>query len=297
MGWLNHLWRDVVIFPVVGLVSLILAGKAGWLRRSALRMAPVRRVGLTAHDLVMGLIIMCFGMVLTPVIFKRLGWLSQPAGLHTDAQVVPGQDLPGVLPSQFMQQALVFQLVVHLPVCLYVVWRSTMGPGGIQALGIWPTRPIRDFLVGLIGLVFAVPIALGLGVAVTTLGEKLIGQPTPQIGHEMLSVLQQSTLWWVTTGLLLSALIVAPLLEEIAFRGLMQTAMLSIVGQSHRWLVVLFVSVMFTLVHVGLPWQVLPSLFALGVILGWLYEYTGSLWPSILVHVGFNTVNVVLALW
>jgi len=47
--------------------------------------------------------------------------------------------------------------------------------------------------------------------------------------------------------------------------------------------------------HTGQAWQVLPSLFVLAVVLGWLYERTGSLLPSVLVHMGFNAINIALA--
>ena len=38
------------------------------------------------------------------------------------------------------------------------------------------------------------------------------------------------------------------------------------------------------------------GLLVLGLVLGWMYERTGSLWPGIVLHTGFNALNIVLAL-
>ena len=59
-------------------------------------------------------------------------------------------------------------------------------------------------------------------------------------------------------------------------------------------------SLVFAMIHAnfktGENWQVLPGLFVLALILGWLYERSGSLWPGIVVHIGFNALNVIMAL-
>ena len=64
----------------------------------------------------------------------------------------------------------------------------------------------------------------------------------------------------------------------------------------NRWLVVLSAAALFALIHLGpqVAWQGLPVLFVLGIFLGWLYERTGSLWPGIVLHAGFNAINFVL---
>jgi membrane protease YdiL (CAAX protease family) len=40
----------------------------------------------------------------------------------------------------------------------------------------------------------------------------------------------------------------------------------------------------------------LPGLLVLGVVLGWLYERSGSLLPCVLVHAGFNALNIAMVL-
>ena len=93
-------------------------------------------------------------------------------------------------------------------------------------------------------------------------------------------------------ALLISAVIVAPILEELIYRGLVQTALLELDANKHRWCVVLIASSWFTLIHQGaVTWQAMPALFVLSIFLGWLYERTKSLGPSIVLHMGFNAFN------
>jgi membrane protease YdiL (CAAX protease family)/uncharacterized RDD family membrane protein YckC len=78
----------------------------------------------------------------------------------------------------------------------------------------------------------------------------------------------------------------APLSEEIFFRGFMYG------GLRRRlpwWAAALIAGLVFGLLHYTGPDSVgvVPQLAALGFILAWLYERTGSLWPPILMH-GFN---------
>jgi hypothetical protein len=115
------------------------------------------------------------------------------------------------------------------------------------------------------------------------------------VGHVLLTALLAAQQTWVILLLLVSAAVVAPLLEEVIYRGLIQTALSSVNPSRNRWLVVIVAAMLFALFHAGVPWQVRLSLFVLGLILGWLYERYGSLLPCVIVHAGFNAVNTALA--
>ncbi len=78
--------------------------------------------------------------------------------------------------------------------------------------------------------------------------------------------------------------VVAPVTEELLFRGLILNALLRRYGP---WIAVLFSSLLFALLHMN-PWQI-PVALASGVLLGWLYLRTRSLWPCILGHAIMNT--------
>ena len=83
---------------------------------------------------------------------------------------------------------------------------------------------------------------------------------------------------------------IAPLCEEIVFRGLMMT---SLEGSMKKIFAVLITGVLFSLVH-------LPSViafgytFLLGLVLGFVYIKTKSLIPCILMHMAFNASNYLL---
>lgn len=88
---------------------------------------------------------------------------------------------------------------------------------------------------------------------------------------------------------ILGAVLLAPLVEEIVFRGFFQ-------GQLERGYrdptkAILFSSLLFTILHFN-PWWSL-QIYLLGMVLGYLAWRTGSIWPSFVIH----ALNNCLALW
>jgi membrane protease YdiL (CAAX protease family) len=79
--------------------------------------------------------------------------------------------------------------------------------------------------------------------------------------------------------------IVAPFLEEMLFRGIILRSFLQ---QYSRIQAILWSAVIFALAHLN-PYQFFTALI-LGLALGWLYERTRSLWPSICLHGAFNAL-------
>jgi membrane protease YdiL (CAAX protease family)/uncharacterized RDD family membrane protein YckC len=95
----------------------------------------------------------------------------------------------------------------------------------------------------------------------------------------------------VIAGFLIIA--AAPLSEEIFFRGFM------FAGLRRRlslWPAAAVAAIIFGALHYTGPDSigVVPQLAVFGLLLAWLYEYTGSLWPPILVHVINNTIAFVV---
>jgi len=88
-----------------------------------------------------------------------------------------------------------------------------------------------------------------------------------------------------------SAVIVAPLTEELLFRGLILRGLTRRYGFLPAALVS---SALFALSHLNLV-QGLPA-FAVGFYLAWLYRTTGTLWWPILGHGLFNGLSLLLAL-
>lgn len=78
---------------------------------------------------------------------------------------------------------------------------------------------------------------------------------------------------------LITSVIMAPILEEILFRGIIQQ---SLTEQFGGWKSVLAASAVFAIVHL-IPQQIINAFFV-GIILGYIYIKTKSLIPVILIH-------------
>ncbi|GEM_PF-5938829 len=86
--------------------------------------------------------------------------------------------------------------------------------------------------------------------------------------------------------LLATVSVVAPLMEEIAFRGILQPLLEKAWGKG---LAILLSAGLFSLYHMSVE-QYLAA-FLLGIALGWLRSAAGSLWPCILGHALHNAVT------
>lgn len=84
-----------------------------------------------------------------------------------------------------------------------------------------------------------------------------------------------------------AAAFVAPVCEEIVFRGYLYPAAKRFAGP---WLAALCTALMFSAAH-GSMAALLP-LFVFGLVLVALYEYTGSIWAPVAVHFVFNAATV-----
>ena len=94
-------------------------------------------------------------------------------------------------------------------------------------------------------------------------------------------------------AVILMAVIVAPVAEEIIFRGYFYGVIRRFGG---RIPAILTSSLLFASIHVHLP--SVPGLCILAMILCFLYERTGSLWAPITLHAAFNASTIVfLILW
>jgi len=90
--------------------------------------------------------------------------------------------------------------------------------------------------------------------------------------------------------LLVGGAIVAPFVEELFFRGFVFP------GLRNRWnwkIAAAISAGLFALAHV-LPTSILP-IFILGFIFAFLYQISGSIWPSIIMHMLTNTVALTTA--
>lgn len=174
-----------------------------------------------------------------------------------------------------------------LGVCILLV-RLLRPSGGF-------TFRLKDLPLGLLCLLAVYPL-LDLTSRVATLVETWrTGSAPSALAHETLQQLSRGPLdgWaWLTIGL---AVIAAPVVEEVTYRGCLQGGLLRLTGRP--WPSILIAALIFAATHaaVASP-HALPALFVLGVGLGVAVERTGSLGVSIVAHGLFNALNIALML-
>ncbi len=82
--------------------------------------------------------------------------------------------------------------------------------------------------------------------------------------------------------------VVAPIAEEVFFRGVLYGGLRARIGSAPALLVS---AVVFTALHLSL--ELFVPIFVLGIFLAYLYQKTGSLYPGILLHSANNVVAVI----
>ena len=157
-----------------------------------------------------------------------------------------------------------------------------------------PTRPpglLRAFVLGLWGLcvagVIVVPVRRAWALVLTSLGAEAVAQgPVQQLVDR--GAPDAAALLMVAFGVL-----VAPFTEECIFRGMLYPGVKRAFGGGRRaaWIGALLVSALFAGVH-GNLYALLP-LFALALVLNWVFETTNSLAASIFIHALHNGLTMV----
>lgn len=95
---------------------------------------------------------------------------------------------------------------------------------------------------------------------------------------------------WAAVLLIVTAVAVAPAAEEFFFRGILQTRLKS--ALKSRWAALALAGVCFGLVHSSQLAAIVPLIF-MGMVLGFVYEATGSLIAPLLIHSMFNAKSLI----
>lgn len=98
---------------------------------------------------------------------------------------------------------------------------------------------------------------------------------------------------WLGAFTLLNVTVVAPVAEELLFRGVLLTLIWQATGRP--WVAIVLTGVLFGPLHGDYPVTIVP-LIAFGILLGFVRVYLRSVTLAILVHALFNLRTVVLVL-
>ncbi len=159
----------------------------------------------------------------------------------------------------------------------------------------------RGSISGIGGLILFYPMVLLVSTVVGLVVMWVIGRSLPEMGHATLVQLQAAAetadIWFVI--LLIMIAVATPVIEEIMYRGLLQEGIrrsLLTAGES-PWMAIVITSILFAIMH-GAVVDVrgLFALFVLSLGFGWVYLKTGRLLASIVMHAGFNVINLVQVL-
>lgn len=172
-------------------------------------------------------------------------------------------------------------------------WREGFGWRGAslpRALGL-----------GLLGVLLALPVTLTLQHlaqrGLTALHEELVAHEVKAIdlqpeAQKLVQTLQRTETTEQRVFFALLAIVFAPLVEEILFRGVLYPALKQ---RGYPQLALWGTSLLFALMHANLSTFV-PLTF-LALFLAFLYERTGNLLAPIMTHSLFNAANFVMLLY
>jgi membrane protease YdiL (CAAX protease family) len=156
-----------------------------------------------------------------------------------------------------------------------------------EVFGFNSPRTVSALLMAMGVTLIILPVAWGLGI----LSTKLMGQfQVEAVPQESVRMLQTGISLGPEIFLALLAIAIAPVTEELLFRGILYPF---IKQQGYPKLALLGTSVLFGLLHLNLM-TFLPLTF-LGLVLAWLYETTDNLTAPILAHSSFNLANFLKA--
>ncbi|MEM7673671.1 MAG: CPBP family intramembrane glutamic endopeptidase [Verrucomicrobiota bacterium] len=107
--------------------------------------------------------------------------------------------------------------------------------------------------------------------------------------QQIVSTVSESTELFPIITLTLLGIIMAPIAEELFFRGSVYRFIKATLGASQG---IIWSALIFACVHWNL--RALLPLFLVGVCLAWVYERRGNIWAPIAFHMAFNAQSFVL---
>jgi hypothetical protein len=146
-------------------------------------------------------------------------------------------------------------------------------------------KPLKRFVV--LGFAVGILLFVGLGLLGNVLTH-LFGTPAPQ---SFTVAVKGVNYQWEFGLLAFLGGVVAPLKEEMLFRGLIYPPLRQALGRGKG---MLLTGLFFATLHFDIV-RFLPLLIG-GVVLAWLYERSASIWPAVVAHGTWN-ILMAAALW
>jgi membrane protease YdiL (CAAX protease family) len=166
----------------------------------------------------------------------------------------------------------------------------------LKGFGLNIRTIVKDFFMAIVNLLTAWPIMMAAITMTMFVAELIWGADYEMQQHQQLELITEYPQLPLRIMIVFVAVVIAPLLEEMLFRGFIQTAIRSFFNiRNSAWPAIAASSMFFAIMHAEAGhW---PALFVLGVCLGYSYEKSGSLFRPIFIHLFFNASSVAIALF
>jgi membrane protease YdiL (CAAX protease family) len=166
----------------------------------------------------------------------------------------------------------------------------------LKGFGLNIRTIVKDFFMAIMNLLATWPLMMAAITMTMFIAELIWGAEYQMQQHQQLEMISEYTQLPLRIMIVFVAVIIAPLLEEMLFRGFVQTTIRSFFNiRNSAWPAIAASSVFFAIMHEDPGhW---PALFILGVCLGYSYEKSGSLLRPIFIHLFFNAYSVTAALY
>ncbi len=162
---------------------------------------------------------------------------------------------------------------------------------GLKGFGLHFRTIPKDLVHAFLTLAAVWPLVMAM-MSLTILVMKHFDQSFEVPQHEALEVITESPSVALQVLIVALAVLVAPLVEELMFRGLFQSMIRSYLGRP--WVAIAITSALFATIHTNQEhW---PALFILALGLGYSYEKSNSLLRPIFMHAMFNGITIIAAL-
>lgn len=225
----------------------------------------------------LGILILVFSPQLALLIFS----------LFSGVEVNIDTSNPETLGKLKLSQAISSIAFFVLPAFLYAVFcfRGNYG----YFLGLKKAQLPNMYILATLCIIFSFPVVSLLGTL-----NRAIDLPTWMVTMEesnsaqLEAFLKVNNTWDLIINIIVIALIPA-FCEEILFRGALQRVMIHLT--KNPWAGITITAILFSALHMQFL-GFLPRMF-MGIVMGALYWYSGSLWTCVLAHFIFNAIQVV----
>ena len=181
------------------------------------------------------------------------------------------------------------QPAIYIVILLVLFRRIRMrGYDPLFEVGLRTGRFARQLKIGVAAFLFLMPFML-IFEAIARVACSLFNEPVTQ--NPVIEIFRTEPVGWVKACLVFVPVISAPFFEEVFFRGVLYKLLRSYISAP---LAIVISALLFASVHAGLYQGI--KIFALGLILGYLVEKTGSIIPSIFLHFLINFTSMVALL-